>query len=205
MNLEAQIGTWQHSAFDPDIAKIIRHLSPAERRRLLSGITTYSVPQSVPKKKESIFISHSSADLRKLVEPAARRIRAAGFEPYVASLRVTGKNPAEKIVGAISSSRALFAIITRHVTNDRDTRDWVLFEIGAAKSLNKPVFGWKTPEAKIPEPVKQITDYFTFDPKNREAVRQTHQDAWTKAGQSESPKVWPARRSRVHRPPMPVI
>lgn len=124
------------------------------------------------KKKRSIFISHSRADLEKLVKPAAKRIKAAGFEAYIASLRVTGKNPADKIVEAISSSKALFAIITENVTEDRNTRDWVLFEMGVAKSLGRPVFGWKTPRARVPEPVKQITDYFVFDSEKSREVKQ---------------------------------
>ena len=66
----------------------------------------------------------------------------------------------------------MFAIITPNVTNDADTRDWVLFEMGAAKSLGKSVFGWKTPRASVPEPVKQITDYFTFDPHKPTEVKQ---------------------------------
>ncbi len=43
---------------------------------------------------------------------------------------------------------------------------------GAAKSLGKPVFGWKTPRARVPEPVKQITDYFTFDSTKPNEVKQ---------------------------------
>jgi hypothetical protein len=123
-------------------------------------------------KRESIFISHSSSDLEQLIKPAAKKIHAAGFEAYIASLRVSGKNPAEKILEAISSSKALFAIITRHVSEDTNTRDWVLFEMGAAKSLGKRVFGWKTPRATVPEPVKQITDYFTFEATNPKEVKQ---------------------------------
>jgi succinyl-CoA synthetase alpha subunit len=111
----------------------------------------------------SIFISHSKADLEKLVKPAARRIKAAGLDAYIASVRAAGKNPAEKIVDAISSSKAVFAIITANVTENQETRDWVLFEMGSAKSLGKKVFGWKTKGAMVPEPIKQITDYITLD------------------------------------------
>jgi hypothetical protein len=124
------------------------------------------------KGKKSIFISHSRGDLNRLVKPAAFRIGCAGFEPYVASLRVAGKNPAEKVLEAIASSRALFAIITENVTRHRETRDWVLFEIGAAKSLKKPVFGWKAARATVSEPIKQITDYSVFDPEKPKEIKQ---------------------------------
>jgi len=152
-------------------------ISDSEKDRLASLLeqAMYAPKKKRPlfkKEKQSIFISHSKEDLKTLVEPAARRIRSAGFEAYIASLRVTGKNPAEKIVEAIASSRALFAIITRHVSDDRETRDWVLFEIGAARSLGKTVFGWKTRAAAIPEPVKQVTDYFVFDPSTSQGIKQ---------------------------------
>jgi len=61
--------------------------------------------------------------LEKLVKPAAARIRSAGLDAYIASLRVAGTNPAEKIVDAIASSKALFAIITPNVTSQQKTRD----------------------------------------------------------------------------------
>lgn len=124
------------------------------------------------RKRGSVFISHSTRDLEKLVKPVAKKLQAAGFEAYVASLRMSGKNPAEKILEAIRSCKALFAIITPNVTEDKDTRDYVLFELGAAKSLGKRVYGWKTPDLMVPEPVKQITDYVTFDPAKHNEVKQ---------------------------------
>jgi len=57
------------------------------------------------------------------------------------------------------------------VTDDKETRDWVLFEIGAAKAADIPVFGWKTPDAKVPEPVKQVTDYITVNASNSKEVK----------------------------------
>jgi hypothetical protein len=126
----------------------------------------------VIKPKSAIFISHSKRDLKSLVNPAAEHVRSAGLEAYIASLRAEAKNPAEKIVDAITACKAVFAIITRNVSDYRDTRDWVLFEIGAAKVLRKPVFGWKTVAATVPEPIKQVTDYITFDPEISSDVKE---------------------------------
>ncbi len=147
-------------------------ISEPHRRLLLSEFLAKRNELAHKKGRESIFISHSREDLADYVKPAARKIRSAGLDAYVASLRLTGKNPAEKIVEAISSSKALFAIITRSVSENRETRDWVMFEMGVAKALRKPVFGWKTPRATVPEPVKQITDYFVFDPNQPKDIRQ---------------------------------
>jgi hypothetical protein len=126
----------------------------------------------------SIFISHSKADLNKLVKPAARRIKAAGLDAYIASMRTAGKNPADKIVEAIFTSKAVYAIITHNVTDNQETRDWVLFEIGSAKSWGKKVFGWKTKEVTIPEPIRQITDYTVFDEASPKEVSQMFHDMW---------------------------
>jgi hypothetical protein len=152
--------------FVPERQALVPAPSPSKRSR---------TPKQL---RGSIFISHSKADLEKLVKPAARRIKAAGLDAYIASMRTAGKNPAEKIVEAIFSSKAVFAIITHNVTENQETRDWVLFEIGAAKSWGKKVFGWKTKEVTIPEPIRQITDYTVFDEASPKEVTQMFHDMW---------------------------
>jgi len=165
-------GTSEITQLDPYFLELSRRPLSGKELARARNIFAHQLRGFRNQKKESIFISHSHSDLETLVKPAAKKIRAAGVEAYIASLHVVGKNPAEKIVEAIKLSKALFAIITPHVTKDADTRDWVLFEIGAAKSLGRPVFGWRTSAATVPEPLRQITDYVVFDPKEPKQVRQ---------------------------------
>ena len=164
-------GDYVTQAIDPKTRRIIwiRREHPEHELIPAALRTAYVAPT---KKKESIFISHSSADMKKFVDPAAQRIRRTGMDAFIASRRPKGKSPADKIIDAISSSKALFVIITQNVTTDRETRDWVLFEIGAAKAAGISVYGWKTPEVHVPEPIKQVTDYIEVNDKNVKEVKQ---------------------------------
>ena len=75
-------------------------------------------------------------------------------------------NPAQKIINEIGNSLALFALITSNVLYDKDTRDWVLFEIGVAKGKGKPMYCWKQEDYELPKVIDYITDYDTFVPHN---------------------------------------
>jgi len=109
-----------------------------------------------------IFISHSSQD-RDLLNSIDRALSDVNVKAYFAERELAARNPADKIVDAIRKSDAVFLVMTSRVTDRRDTRDWVLFEVGAAKALKRPIYGWKSHYASEPEPVKQVTDYASFD------------------------------------------
>ena len=120
--------------------------------------------------RKQIFIAHSSRDAHiiRLIEGYFKDI---GILPFFANKWITGRNPAEKIVNEMKKSRALFVVMTKNVTNHRETRDWVLFEIGIANGITKPIFAWKAIDAEVPDPVRMITDYISFDESDEKDVK----------------------------------
>lgn len=140
----------------------------------IEALEQLAAPNMDPSKKPYIFISHSSKDkeLINLVEVNFENTRIDKV-PYFARGYIAGKNPADKFIEAMKDSVALFVIITNNVINDLDTLNWVLFEIGLAKGRELPVYGWKASdveEVRVPEPIKYITDYDTFNPYSKEEL-----------------------------------
>ena len=113
--------------------------------------------------KKQVFISHSSRD-EKLLDLIEFGFKNKGIIPFFARRHMRGQNPAQKIINEIGNSLALFALITSNVLYDKDTKDWVLFEIGVAKGKGKPMYCWKQEDYELPKVIDYITDYDTFVP-----------------------------------------
>ena len=140
-----------------------RPTTPAQYRR---------VPQ--------IFICHSSLDKRLLAD-VEKIIRDENVEPFIANRKIFGKNPAEKVIQAMSNSVALFAVLTKNALKEQSTRDWIFFEIGLSKGMWKwlqpqvyfqyGVFGWKDVTISLPSdsPINMITDYKPLKPRSRKS------------------------------------
>lgn len=117
-------------------------------------------------KPSQIFVSHSSKD-NKLINLTVLVFKDREIAPFFARRIMMGENPVEKITNAIENSLALFVLMTYNVVQDKDTRDWVVFEIAIAKSKNMPIFCWMdkrvAEEKMFPKLLENITDYDTFD------------------------------------------
>jgi hypothetical protein len=113
-----------------------------------------------------IFVSHSAKDT-KLIRLIRLTFANRAINPYFASRKIEGRNPVEKILKAIAESIGLFALITPNVVNETYTRDWVVFEIGAAKAIDKPIFCWIDKKVanseSYPKLLENLTDYDKFD------------------------------------------
>lgn len=116
---------------------------------------------------DKIFVSHSSKDT-KLIELVELVFKDRDIAPFFARRVMVGENPVEKIINAIDSSMALFCLMTSNVVYDNHTRDWVIFEIGVAKTKDKPVFCWMDESVAknktYPKLIENITDYDVFNP-----------------------------------------
>lgn len=119
------------------------------------------------KGSNQIFVSHSSKDT-KLIDLITLGFKGRDIIPFFARREMVGENPVEKIINAIDSSMALFALITSNVVYDKYTRDWVVFEIGVAKAKDIPIFCWMDHDVAknkaFPKLIENITDYDTFNP-----------------------------------------
>ncbi|MCW4001495.1 MAG: toll/interleukin-1 receptor domain-containing protein [Candidatus Bathyarchaeota archaeon] len=118
------------------------------------------------------FISHSSKD-ETLIGLTNLAFKNNELQPYFAGKEIEAKNPVEKIIQAIDSSFALFAYITPNVVSDKHTRDWVNFELGAAKMKGLPIVCLidenVSSQGSFPELVKNLTDYEKFDCTNQDS------------------------------------
>jgi hypothetical protein len=119
--------------------------------------------------KKRVFISHSSKDTG-LIEVIELACGGSEVEPYFAGKQTAGKNPADKIIEAIMESIGLFAYITPNAVNDIHTRDWINFELGAAKAKGLPIFCFIDVEVakqeSYPELMNNVTDYNHFNSSN---------------------------------------
>ena len=131
-----------------------------------------SAPPSLAKEKrekskgytKQIFFSHSSSD-DKLIDLIRLVFEFSDIKPYFAKLEKAGQNPSDKICNEIGKSNALFSILTSSVYGNQDTLFWVLYEIGIAKGKEIPIYVWIEKGIEVPEFVRYITDFTTFEPK----------------------------------------
>jgi hypothetical protein len=124
--------------------------------------------------KKQIFISHSSKD-DQLIGLTELAFCSSDIVPYFAGRQIVGKSPVEKIIDAIEKSRGLFAYITPNSTTDQHARDWINFELGAAKMRKIPIFclidKLIAERNSFPELIKGITDYEKFDSSDEKDCR----------------------------------
>lgn len=84
-----------------------------------------------------------------------------GLRPIFNEDQLAGVSPAVQISKIIAGSRGLLAFLTPNSLAS-DTRDWVVFELGIAFSLSRPIFAWKDKRLRrdqIPRLLSQITTY----------------------------------------------
>lgn len=116
---------------------------------------------------KEVFISHSSRDTN-LIQMIDTNLKKIGVTPFFASLWQVGKPPVPKIVDEMWNSSALFILLTSNVMLDRETRDWVCFEIGVAKALENfgllLIYGWRANNAELTDLFKGVTDFVPFNP-----------------------------------------
>lgn len=116
---------------------------------------------------KQVFVSHSSADTN-LIQMIDTNLKRINVTPFFASLWQVGKPPVPKIVDEIWNSSALFILLTSNVMLERETRDWVCFEIGVARTLENfgllQIFGWRANNVELTDLFKGVTDFQLFDP-----------------------------------------
>ena len=124
---------------------------------------------------KQIFFSHSSRD-RLLIEEIKKSFKEINVKPYFAFLEQEGRTPRTKIEEGIYASSAIFLLVTQNVLNDEHTRDWVSYEVGFARGLQrgagdeKRVYAWiiNVDEEDELAYLKSITDYISITLKYEE-------------------------------------
>jgi len=118
-----------------------------------------------------IFISHSSKD-KWLIDPVSTTLKQVPVEPYLAEVETpTPTSLPEKLNDAMVGSDAVFVFWTKTVADNQSTRDVVNWEISAAYHMNpkKQIYVFAEAGVSVPEMVKYVTVYATFDP----SIKQT--------------------------------
>jgi len=123
--------------------------------------------QTIAPYNKQIFIMHSSndSDLIALIKENF----PPGVNPYFASQWREARIPLDKIVDQLSASAAAFVLWTRNVVESPRTRDWIMFELGVAKTLveigllSGRIWGWHSEDAELTDLLKSITQFVTFN------------------------------------------
>jgi hypothetical protein len=88
--------------------------------------------------------------------------------PYFAEYWREPRPPLAKILDQLCASSAAFILWTRNVVDFSETRDWVLFELGVAKTLVEigllsGIWGWRAIDVELTDLLKSITEFSSFN------------------------------------------
>jgi len=140
----------------PDLAREIvveeKPRGPRERVQAHSDATS------------TIFISHSSQD-EDVIRVVKQAFDELDLTPLFNERHPAGGPPVEILVERIANSKALFAFFTFNSFSGT-TRDWIVFELGAAKAYDKPIFAWvqkAVGKDSLPKLLEQLTIYRPFE------------------------------------------
>lgn len=122
--------------------------------------------QTIAPFERQVFFLHSSedTDLVNLIEINFPK----GINPYFARRWKEPRPPLPKILDQLCSSTGAFMLWTQNIAKNPETRDWVLFELGVARSLVdlgilKGIWGWRATDCELTDLLKSITDFTPFD------------------------------------------
>jgi hypothetical protein len=111
-----------------------------------------------------VFISHSSKD-SIVVSAAKQAFQDLPVKPYFAEDKPRGAPPSREIAEAVKHAEALFVLFTYNSIAG-ETRDWIVYEIGAAVACDKRVYSWKQrtlPKEQLPRVLEQVSTYRDFE------------------------------------------
>ncbi len=118
-----------------------------------------------------IFISHSSKDKESInffnTMFSTTKVTAI-YEEYD---QAEGKHVNnQKITDDISNSSAVFVLLDKEIEDLKHTRDWITWEIGVAKGLNKKVFVFEKAKdyGKIGIVIPHLDHLISYDPNSME-------------------------------------
>ena len=111
-----------------------------------------------------MFISHSKKD-SVIVSAVRSAFSGLKIEPYFVEDQPAGVPPTKEIVDVLRGAEALFVFLTTSSLAG-DTRDWIVFELGAAFAHNIPIFPWKQnaiAKEQLPRLLEQVGKYRDLD------------------------------------------
>lgn len=112
-----------------------------------------------------VFISHSRQD-RALVGKIRSLLANIGYEAIIEEfIPPESKQPIPymEIKNKLQMSSFVFLFLTDNVVLTEYTKNWVMFEISQAASLQKRLFVFERKGTPIPYPIPYLTDYMIFD------------------------------------------
>jgi hypothetical protein len=119
-----------------------------------------------------VFVSHSSQDAT-VVSAVREAFKDTNLTPYFLEEKPTGVPPSREIARKVSESEALFVFFSYNSTVGT-TRDWIVFELGAAVACNKDVYSWKhnsLSKELLPRMLEQVSTYRDFETTGDGAIK----------------------------------
>lgn len=111
-----------------------------------------------------VFISHSSKDTT-VVSAIKQAFEDLSLTPRFLEDKPGGLPPTKEIAQLVQGARALFVFFTYNSVIG-DTRDWIVFEMGAAVAHDVHVFSWKQnslTKEQLPRLLEQVSRYRDFE------------------------------------------
>ncbi len=122
-------------------------------------------PVPLPKPPPKAFISHSKQDaaLTKNVELMLQNI---GVEPVIMEYSPPAAEaapPWRRIRDAVTTSDAVLLFKTENAIVTDYTRSWIVYEVGLAAAMNRPLYVFERKGTPIHFPIPYVTDYMLFE------------------------------------------
>jgi len=115
-------------------------------------------------KQHFVFVSHSSKDA-EIVAAVKQAFDDLPCKPYFVEAKPVGMPPAHEIAQAVRNAAALFVFFTYNSISG-ETRDWIVFELGAAVSQGRDVYSWKQrglAKEQLPRVLEQVITHREFE------------------------------------------
>lgn len=142
-----------------------------------------------------IFMSHSKKDVA-LRETIRRNLELVDIEPVFAEDFPDERPPNPKIERLIDQSIAMFVWLTPYIAENPHTRNWVMYEIGHAKSKQKDTYVFEEWDNWVMGfPIPSVTEYVVYNPSQKEhwlAIQDLAVDTIRKHIEKRTIKIHPA-------------
>ena len=131
-----------------------------------------------------VFISHSKRD-SDLVIRIKQILENIGHTPALEEfIPESDKKPIpyDEIRTKVSGSDVVFLFLTDNIVATEYTKNWVIFEVGVASSMKKPLYIFERQGVPIQYPLPYFTDYMLFDQNSIDSLLEIQTIAKTHVG-----------------------
>ena len=134
----------------------------------------------------TVFISHSKRDSNLVIRIKQILINVGHTSVLEEFIPESNKKPIpyDEIRTQVSDSDVVFLFLTDNVVATEYTKNWVLFEVGIASSMKKPLYIFERQGVPVQYPIPYFTDYMLFDQNSIDSLLEIQTIAKTHVGKA---------------------